>query len=110
MPRTFYAPLVAGLVLLASSGSLAAFEATVVIRDHRFDPAEIKVPLAARVKLSVVNKDPTPEEFESHELRIEKVIPGGGTGVVRFGPLGPGTYPFFGEFNEATAQGKIIVE
>jgi hypothetical protein len=102
--------LVAGLVLLASSSLLAAFEATVVIKDHRFSPREIKVPVAARVKLTVVNQDPTPEEFESHELKVEKVIPGGDTGVVRFGPLAPGKYPFYGEFNEATAQGTVIVE
>ena len=110
MSRALHATLIAGLVLLASSSSLAAFEATVVIKDHRFSPSEIKVPVAARVKLSVVNQDPTPEEFESHELKVEKLIPGGSTGVVRFGPLGPGRYPFIGEFNEATAQGTVIVE
>ena len=30
--------------------------------------------------------------------------------MVRFGPLEPGTYPFFGEFNQATAQGKVVAE
>jgi hypothetical protein len=28
---------------------------------------------------------------------------------VFIGPLKPGVYPFFGEFNLSTAQGKIIV-
>jgi plastocyanin len=112
MPRSFTAALAAALVLSTAGGSLAAgnFEATVVIKDHRFEPAEIKVPIATRVELSVVNQDATPEEFESHQLRVEKVIPGGSTGIVRFGPLAPGTYPFFGEFNEATAQGSVVVE
>jgi len=111
MPRFVAVALAAGLALSSHSPSLAEnFKATVVIKDHRFEPAEIKVPVATRVDLSVVNQDATPEEFESHQLRVEKVIPGGSTGIVRFGPLAPGTYPFFGEFNETTAQGLVVVQ
>jgi hypothetical protein len=29
---------------------------------------------------------------------------------VRIGPLAPGRYPFFGEFNQATAKGVVIAE
>lgn len=80
------------------------------IKDHRFDPPEFKVPANTKVKLVVKNLDPTPEEFESYELKREKVIPGGASVTLFIGPLKPGVYPFFGEFNQATAQGRVVVE
>ena len=80
------------------------------IKDHRFEPAEIKIPANTKVKLIVKNLDQTPEEFESYELKREKVIPGGAAVTLFIGPLKPGAYPFFGEFNQATAQGRVIVE
>lgn len=82
-------------------------EYTIVIKEHRFQPGELTVPSGKRIKLVIDNQDGTPEEFESHELRVEKIIPGGTKGTVSVGPLRPGTYPFFGEFHEATAQGKL---
>jgi hypothetical protein len=58
----------------------------------------------------VHNQDATPEEFESHELNREKVIAPGTKANIYVGPLNPGRYPFFGEFNEKTARGVIIAE
>ena len=81
-----------------------------VIRNHRFEPAELKVQAGQRIKLVVHNQDGTPEEFESHALNREKVIPGGAKATIYIGPLKPGRYPFFGEFNEATAQGAVVAE
>lgn len=85
-------------------------EFTIVIKDHKFQPAELTIPADVKVLLIVDNQDPTPEEFESHELQREKIIPGNTKAKVFVGPLKPGTYPFFGEFHEATAQGKLIVK
>jgi hypothetical protein len=56
----------------------------------------------------VHNQDPTPEEFESYELNREKIIPANSAAIVYIGPLSPGEYPFFGEFNPKTAQGVLI--
>lgn len=78
------------------------------IRSHLFYPSEFDVPAGKRIRLVVVNNDPTPEEFESYEMNREKVIMGGATTSIYIGPLAPGEYPFFGEFNPKTAQGKII--
>ena len=89
---------------------LRAQEFTITIKNHRFTPSELKVPANKRIQLTVVNDDPTPEEFESKEMKVEKVIPGKSKGVVRVGPLKPGRYPFFGEFHEATAKGALIAE
>jgi hypothetical protein len=83
---------------------------TITIRNHRFEPAEVRVPANKRVTLTVINDDPTPEEFESHPLKVEKVIPGKSKASIRIGPLKPGSYPFIGEFHEATAKGVVIAE
>lgn len=80
------------------------------IRDHLFYPAEVKVPANKKVKLLVINEDATPEEFESYELNREKVILGKSKAVIFIGPLKPGKYPFFGEFNMSTALGTVIAE
>ena len=80
------------------------------IRDHLFWPAEIVIPAHTKVRLQITNNDPTPEEFESYELNREKVIMGNRSVVIHIGPLRPGEYPFFGEFNPDTAQGRVIVE
>lgn len=82
---------------------------TLVIKNHQFQPASLEVPAGVRVKLIVDNQDPTPEEFESYELNREKVISGNSKGIIFVGPLEAGEYPFFGEFNMETAQGKLIV-
>lgn len=83
---------------------------TIVIKDHRFDPAELKVPAGKVIELTVHNQDVTPEEFESETLKVEKVIPGGAKGKVRFGPLAADTYLFIGEFNQETARGAVTAE
>lgn len=80
------------------------------IRDHLFHPEEVRIPADTKVKLVVYNRDSTPEEFESYELNREKVIMGGRKANIFIGPLAPGVYPFFGEFNPKTAQGRVIVE
>ncbi|HUX63018.1 cupredoxin domain-containing protein [Sulfuricella sp.] len=81
-----------------------------VIKDHRFQPAELTVPAGKKIKLFVENRDATPEEFESHDLNREKVIAGLSTATIFVGPLAAGRYRFFGEFNEKTAQGVIVVQ
>lgn len=97
--------------LLTISTSIAAdVEFNLIIKDHKFIPAELKIPAGQKVKLMIDNQDATAEEFESHELNREKVIPPKTKLPVFIGPLTPGKYPFFGEFNQATARGVIIAE
>lgn len=93
-----------------ASSSASEQEVRIAIKDHKFEPSEIKVPAQQRIKLHVHNQDPTPEEFESHSLKREKVIAGGGKAVISIGPLKPGRYTFFGEFNPGTATGVLIAE
>lgn len=98
----------AALTLSAAADDVPTFE--IVIKDHKFQPPVLEIPANKKVKLIVKNQDPTPEEFESYELNREKVIAGNSHAIVFVGPLEPGTYPYFGEFNMATAQGKIVAK
>ncbi len=96
--------------LHCASAAAEVPEFTIEIRDHLFYPSELVIPADTKVKVIVVNHDPTPEEFESYELNREKVIMGGARANIFLGPLPPGVYPFFGEFNPKTAQGSVRVE
>jgi plastocyanin len=85
-------------------------EARLVIRDHKFEPAELTVPAGKKVKLIVQNQDATAEEFESYELNREKVVPPKREVTIFIGPLKPGRYPFFGEFHKDTAKGVLVAQ
>src|SRR5438477_651146 len=85
-------------------------EIPVTIENNTFSPEEIKVKAGEPFVLVVTNKDKSPEEFESKDLRIEKVVPAGKTMKIRVRALKPGTYPFVGEYHEKTAKGRIIAE
>lgn len=97
-------------VLSVATPARAQAVFVIVIKDHRMVPAELQVPAGKKVKLLVDNQDPTPEEFESHSLNREKIIPGNTKATIFIGPLKPGSYEFFGEFHQETAQGRIIVK
>jgi hypothetical protein len=98
--------------LLAGAGVAQAqeVEARLVIKEHQFVPAELKVPANRKVKLVIENQDATAEEFESYELNREKVVPPKGQVTVFVGPLKPGRYPFFGDFHKDSAKGVLIAE
>ena len=112
MSRTALPGMILGLGLLLGAGALHAQEADVriVIRDHKFEPAEITVPAGKKVKLVIENQDATAEEFESDELKREKVVPAKGQVTLFVGPLKPGRYSFFGDFHKETAKGVLIAK
>lgn len=101
---------ISGAAFLNAAPVRADDAITIVIKDHKFEPAEVKVPANKRVTLLVDNQDATSEEFESGEMKVEKIVGGRKQIKVMVGPLKPGRYPFFGEFHEATAQGAVIAE
>lgn len=98
------------LAFTAAAPAADDAEFQLAIRNHRFEPAELKVPADKRVKLVVHNQDATPEEFESHSLNREKVIPAGQKVTIFIGPLKAGSYKYYGEYNEKTAQGVVVAE
>ena len=97
-------------VLGAPAVNALAQEFNLVIRNHKFEPEEIRVPAGKRVSVYVTNEDTTPEEFDSSALKVEKVIAGRSKALVRIGPLDAGRYEFMGEFHAETAKGVVIAE
>lgn len=100
-------PLSAALWIGLTTFACAAEVLTLSIKDHRFTPNELTVPAGERFRLEVENSDSTPAEFESSDLRIEKIIVPGGKITVMAGPLKPGIYKFFDEYHPDTANGTI---
>lgn len=94
-------------------GAVLAEDPSVVqltIKDHRFEPAEVRVPAGKAFVLQVKNEDATAEELESKPLKFEKVIAAKRTGTVRVRALEKGRYGFFGDYHQATAQGAVVAE
>ena len=81
-----------------------------VIKDHHFQPERLEVPAGVKFKLLVKNSDNTPEEFESTELRREKLVPPGDEVTVFLGPLDPGEYKVFGDFHQDITKGVIVAK
>lgn len=102
------------LLLALSVSPLNIFAETIElyiqIKGHRFVPENIEAPAGKRIRLIVHNLDNSAEEFESHELNREKIVPSKSKVRIILPPLKPGEYKFFGEFHEDTAQGKLIVK
>jgi hypothetical protein len=82
----------------------------ITIKDHRYEPSELKVPAGKPFVLKIKNLDASAEEFESSRLKIEKVIAAGAEGRVRVRALDPGRYEFVGEYHADTARGVLIAE
>lgn len=103
---------IAGLMLSATAGLVQAAPpaaiVTLTLKDHRFSPAEVTIPAGQRVQVVLVNQDRATEEFDSHDLKVEKLVTPGGRVTFWIGPVAPGTYKFMGEFHPATAQGRVI--
>ncbi len=56
------------------------------------------------------NQDKTPEEFESGDLKREKVVKAGQEIRITVGPLKAGEYKFVGEYHEDTAKGVLVAK
>jgi hypothetical protein len=98
-------PLVA--LVLTSMTALTAEAIKLTIKDQRFVPTDVSVPAGERFRIEVENQDATPAEFESADLRVEKIVVPGGKITVMAGPLKPGTYKFFDDYHPDTANGTI---
>ena len=106
-----------GAVLLLLSAAAATHAdpsapptAELRLQNHLIEPSEIHIPAHTKVRLLFHNLDSTLEEFESWDLNRKKIIFGNHSATVFIGPLAPGTYRFFGEFNSKTALGRLVVQ
>lgn len=81
-----------------------------VAKDGRFDPAVLEVPAGKRFRIEVANDGAKPIEFESKDLKQEKIVAPGRKVTLSVGALKPGEYTFFDEFRQATATGKVVAK
>jgi Cupredoxin-like domain len=80
-----------------------------VLREHRFVPERLQAPAGVKIEITVKNEDNTADEFDSRDLKREKVIGGSKSGLILVGPLPPGEYHFQGEYHAKTAQGILEI-
>ncbi|WPY00395.1 Cupredoxin domain-containing protein [Candidatus Trichorickettsia mobilis] len=98
---SIYSPIIIGANFL---------EYNISIENHYFQPSIIEIPAGQKIRLTVCNNDKTIEEFESIDLKREKIIPSHTCVHIILAPLKPGKYNFMGEFHQDTANGHIIVK
>ena len=101
-------------VLLTMAGSAIAADElttfTLTLKDNKFDQELLEVPSGQKMVLVIKNLDSTAEEFESKDLKLEKIVPAGKEVRLNVGPLKPGQYKFVGEYHEKTAHGVLIAK
>ena len=87
----------------------AAAEVAISVKDHHFQPREIRAPANRPLTIRVKNLDAGAIEFEGLSLRVEKVVAAGGEGAVHVRPLAPGRYEFFDDLHQET-RGTLVVQ
>ena len=102
--------LAIGLVPTPSAFAQDGAELVISVKDHKFDPAELAAPAGKPIVLRVKNLDPSPMEFESNSLRVEKVLTGNGEAVINIRPQQGGRYDFFDDFHASTTKGVLVVK
>ena len=102
--------LMTGLGPAPSAFAQDSAEIVVSVKDHKFDPAELAAPAGKPIVLRVKNLDPTPMEFESQSLRVEKVLTGNGEAIINIRPQQAGRYDFFDDFHASTTKGVLVVK
>ena len=110
---SFGRSVVVALAMLVPAAALAADDVAsfkLVARDGVFEPTTIEVPAGKRFRLEVSNDGKTAMEFESRELKQEKVIAPGQKAVLTINALKAGEYKFVDEFHEKTGQGKVVAK
>jgi hypothetical protein len=108
LARTLCVVAAASVYTAGCAGAARADDTVrLILKDHRFSPEQVIVPAGRRFRIEVSNQDSTPAEFESSDLRVEKIVVSNGTIVVNAGPLRPGTYRFFDDYHPDQAKGTL---
>ena len=95
---------------VAQNSNQSKNEFLVQIKNHKFIPEIIEVSADKPFLLHVENLDNTIEEFESDDLKKEKLVGANKKITLKIQALKSGEYKFYGDFHQKTAQGKIIAK
>ena len=101
-----------GALLLAALPARAADDPTfrIEFNDGVITPARLEVPANTRFRLELKNVGKTPAEFESKELRKEKVLAAELESVLVFRTLDPGEYAFFDDFHPDAPPAILVAK
>ena len=103
-----------GLSLLAFASLAAAAKDPmtyeITLKDRSFTPAELKVPAGEPFIIKLKNENDAPAEFESKEMKFEKVVAGHAEILTRVKALPGGEFEFYDEYHEDTARGTVVSE
>ena len=79
-------------------------------RDGAIAPLRLEVPANTRFRLELKNSGQTPAEFESKELKKEKVLAADSESVLVIRTLDPGEYPFFDDFHPDAPPAILVAK
>ena len=105
------APLLLASAFLVCPGAAKADDTvslSLIMKDHKFDPAELHAPAGKPIEIHIKNQNDIVSEFESSDLHFEKIVPVGNEATVHVRPQQPGRYKFFDDFHHDT-QGYLVV-
>ena len=105
--------LIAAFLALAPAVALAADEMPVyklIAKDGVFEPATIEVAAGKKFRIELSNEGSGPMEFESKDLKQEKVVAKGAKSSFVVNGLKAGTYTFFDEYKPNAPKGKVVAK
>lgn len=79
-------------------------------KDGVVTPLRLEVPARRRFSLDLHNLGQSPAEFESRELRKEKVLAPGTSSVLVIRTLEPGEYDFFDDFHPDAPSAVLVAK
>ena len=79
-------------------------------KDGVLTPRRLEVPANRRFSLELHNLGETPAEFESRELRKEKVLAPATSSVLVIRTLDPGEYDFFDDFHPDAPPAVLVAK
>ncbi len=82
----------------------------VEMKDGVITPLRLEVPADKPFKIEIHNTGTTPAEFESIELRKEKVVAPGAVSFVVIKKISPGEYKFFDDFHPNAPQVTVVAK
>lgn len=107
--RFFSAAIVAGVFTLSNLTFADEPSPLLVIHNGQFEPRELALPTGVKLKLVIRNQDDLPVEFESYDLSREIIVPPHSEAAIYVGPMQPGRYEFFNDFNHEM-KGVIVAK
>jgi hypothetical protein len=96
------------VTVAAEAKDLKTYELT--LKGQAFTPVELKVPAGEAFIIKLKNENSAPAEFESKDMKFEKIVAGHASIVVRVKALPGGTFEFYDEYHEDATRGTVVSE